>query len=118
MSRQRETGVHEVRKTYFEMAALLAENGVCRVLISVDMPANRFCLDAAFDNFRVDLRVAKSKSDCKNGGRSFVLRADSVRSGSVRLHGVRDHGEVVTQPYGILVPSLCSRNTELAPAFM
>jgi hypothetical protein len=46
------------------------------VRISIDMIVYRFYLDAAFDNFKVDLRVAASKNDCKNGGWKSVFRAD------------------------------------------
>lgn len=46
------------------------------VRISVDMTVDRFYFDAAFDNFKVDFRVASAKQDCKNGGWKLVFRAD------------------------------------------
>jgi hypothetical protein len=46
------------------------------VRISVDMIVFRLYFDAAFDNFKVDLRVAASKKDCKDGGWKSVFRAD------------------------------------------
>jgi hypothetical protein len=50
--------------------------GGLTVRISVDMTVNNFYFDAAFDNFKVDFRVAKTKDDCKNGGWMSVFRAD------------------------------------------
>ena len=48
------------------------------VRISVDMIVNRFYFDAAFDNFKVDFRVARAKNDCKNGGWKSVFRANGT----------------------------------------
>jgi hypothetical protein len=46
------------------------------VRISIDMIVDRLYFDAAFDNFKVDLRVASAQQDCKNGGWTTVFRAD------------------------------------------
>lgn len=46
------------------------------VRISVDMIVFRNYLDAAFDDFKVNLRVAASKEDCKDAGWTSVFRAD------------------------------------------
>jgi hypothetical protein len=48
------------------------------VRISVDLIGNRFYFDAAFDNFKVDRPVAKTKSDCTNGGWKSVFRANGT----------------------------------------
>jgi len=48
------------------------------VRISVDMIVDRLFFDAAFDNFKVDFRVARAKNDCKNGGWKLVFRADGT----------------------------------------
>jgi hypothetical protein len=48
------------------------------VRISVDMIVDDFFLDAAFDNFKVDFRVAKSKNDCEHGSWKSVFRANGT----------------------------------------
>jgi hypothetical protein len=48
------------------------------VRISIDMIVDRLFFDAAFDNFKVDFRVARAKNDCKNGGWKLVFRADGT----------------------------------------